>query len=383
MEKQEFMSLFAESIQLKDFGALRSSLEKRKEATRSAQNDLGYYSLGKANEAILFGYHIGDGPSAYEVAKEALKNVKEFAKADSEWKSEFGFSPLRDCFGFIAQWATSYEEALQYTKQSEIWVPSPNISTLIRYLEDMQRSGTKWWKTQHAMSQNFYSRTTPEKDAGKYAAGMSILQCIISRALNEQSGYEIDENDYFDILDDILWLSFKTYDGILKKFVEALPYESILQNVDGAAEQFIVFLKPFEYWIELMPDCPKKWKSTFQAHYEMLMNSPTPIYPKMMKEIGAYFADTRIETKNCPQCGHVNAALSPICIRCNFSFKDSPNIVRKMPIWYALINLGVMTLLWGWAIKSNMKWYVVAIAVFVSILMFPQTIYSIRNKKER
>jgi hypothetical protein len=323
MLSQEFIRMFAESVRLKDWGLLKSSIEKREEATKSVQNDPGYYSIGKANEMILLGHHMGDGLGAYEAAGEALKHVEAFAKADVEWKSKAGFSLLFDCFAFIGQWAASYEEAIQYAEQAERWVSIPNHAVRINQLREKQKSGAKWWKMQYAMTRSFYSRATPELDAGKHAGGMSLLHCILDRALKEQPGYEIDENDLFDLLDDFLWLSCQTYNGILQKFVMALPNNPRLQHVDGAAEQFIVFLNPIKYWLQLMPDCPQKWKPTFQAHYETFTRSPFPVYPEMMKKIGVYFSGSHIEMKNCPQCGYVNSALSPICIRCSYTFDKS------------------------------------------------------------
>jgi hypothetical protein len=409
MLSQEFMYMFVESAQLKDLGLLKSSLEKREEATRLVKNDPGYYAIGKAIEMTLLGHHIGDGLRAYEAAKEALKNVEAFAKADAEWKSKAGFSLLFDCYAFIGQWAASYEESIQYAKQAEKWVSIPNHIVRINQLREDQKSGVKWWKAQYKMAQSFYSRVSPELDAGKHAGGMSLLHCILDRALKEQPGYEIDENDLFDLLDDFLWLSLQTYNGIFQKFVTALSNNPKLQHVDGAAEQYIVFLNPIKYWLQLMPECPQKWKPTFQAHYETFMKSPFPIYPEMMKKVGIYFSGAHIETKSCPQCEHVNSALSPICIRCSYSFdksqtpfsneqsntllwdvsRSNPPIVESgRPKWYAIvgmiINLIIMVLLWVWAVNSQMKWYAVTPAVVVTIFTLPALplfIRSLFNKK--
>jgi hypothetical protein len=356
MIPQEFIQKFAESVRLKDFGLLKSSLEKREESTKSAQNP-GYYSIGKTNEAILLSHHIGDGLRAYEAIKEALKNVEAFAKADAEWKAEFRFSPLFDCFGFIGLWTESYEEAIQRAEQAEKWVSMPNNAERINQLKEKKASGVKWWETQFAMSQNYYSRTTQESDAGKYAAGMSILHCIIDRAIKEQPGYEMDEDELFDLLDDFLTLSLRTYIGISQKFVAALPNNPELKYVDGPSEQFIVFQNPFSYWLQLMPDCPQKWKQTFQKHYEVFMGSPFPICPELMKKIGAYFPDSHIKTKT------DTYSFQP-------THSDIQDTTSKMPGCYliaaAIINWGVVALLWYWAIKSDMKWYAVVIAVVVS-----------------
>ncbi|MDR1116393.1 MAG: hypothetical protein LBL33_09695 [Tannerella sp.] len=369
----EFIHKFAESIRLKDFGLLKSSLEKREEATKSAKNNPGYYSIGKTNEAILLGHHIGDGLRAYEATKEALKNVKAFAKADAEWKSEFRFSPLLDCFGSIGLWTESYEDAIQQAEQVEKWVPMPNNAIRVNQLKERQRSGVKWWETQFAMSQNFYSRSTQESDAGKYAAGMSILHCIIDRAIKEQPGYEMDENDLFSLLDDFLWLSFQTYVGISQKFVAALPNNPELKYVDGPSEQFIVFQNPFGYWLQLMPDCPQKWKLTFQKHYEVFMRSPFPIYPELTKKIGAYFTESRIETKT----DTYSFSQQP--------HSDSQDTTPKMPGCYAIavtvIHWVVVALLWFWAIKSEMKWYAVVIAGLVSFYALMGVVAFLKNRK--
>ncbi|MDR0574492.1 MAG: hypothetical protein LBG96_10775 [Tannerella sp.] len=282
------MQKYVESVQLKDAGLLNSALEKRKEATMYAQGDPGYYAIGKANEAVLLGHHIGDGLAAYEASQMALEFVKPFAKADKKWKSIFRFSPLYDCFGFIGLWAESYEKTIRYAEQANKWVSLPNNADRIKQLKHYQKSGLPWWKMQHSMAQNFYSRTRPELDAGKYAAGMSILHCIIERAITEQPGYEIYSDDMFDLLDDFIILSLQTYNGILKKFTEALNHNPDLKYVDGPTEQFIVFQSPVLSWLQLMPDCPSKWKPTMQKHYEVFTASSYPVYPQIMQKIKEY-----------------------------------------------------------------------------------------------
>jgi uncharacterized protein (DUF983 family) len=387
MIDKNFLRLYRESIDFKDAGMLQSALSKRQAATELMKHDEGHYALGKANEAILLGHHIGDGLEAYAAGKEALRNISAFAEADAQWKSVFGFSPLLDCFGFIGLWAVSYEEAIRYAEQAERWVSIPNNTENIRQLKAKQKSGIKWWEMQYATAQNFYSRTTPERDAGKYAAGMSILHCILDRALKEQPGYEMNEDDIFNLLDDFVSLSLRAYNDILQKFVKALARDPGLQHVDGPAEQFIVFRNPVSYWLQLMPDCPPKWRSAFQSHYNEFMKSPFPIYPEMMRKIGAYFPDSRVETKKCPQCGSINSAISPVCIRCNCSFdKSRPNLPGCYAVVSVIIHCGITASLWVWAIRSDMKWYAVAIAVTASVFALaalPQAIQSLRNRKKQ
>ena len=119
MIDEKFFRLYAESVQLKDWGLLKSSLQKRIEATQLMKNDDAYYRLGKANEMILLGFHIGDGFQARAACLEALKDLDKngldsFVKLDKEWEKQTGFSIMRDCLDYAILWSESFDEAINY-----------------------------------------------------------------------------------------------------------------------------------------------------------------------------------------------------------------------------------------------------------------------------
>jgi len=290
MIKRDFLSLYHESLQCKDLGLLASALRKRQEATARAGGDKGLYALGKANEAMLLGHHIGDGLKAYAAAKEALADRESFAKADAEWEKERGFSLLRDCLGFIVYWSESYKEALLYCEELQKREnPPPDIAMTIQQIHDRQREGKSWWEVQKAFAHVFFSRNSPERDLGKYASAMAILHCILAREEGQKSGYEMDEESVFDLLDDYLALSLRSYCVIFKNFRTAIDHGVPLGHVDGPSEQFIIFEEPLKQWLRLMPECPEKWKPTFQSRYKEFMGSPFPMYPSLMRQLGAFF----------------------------------------------------------------------------------------------
>jgi len=319
----DFMERFVKSVQLKDWGMLRSSLGLRTQATEQFKQNLGMYALGKTNEAILLCHHIGNGLMAYEAAKESMKNIEAMVQVDKDWQSCVGFSLIHDCLGLSLFLANSYDEAEQYCRLAGKYDPNDDRGSGIN-LDNLTKSrakGTKWWKVQFGMAHNFYSRATPSRDAGKNAAAMSILHCIIARACDEKHGYEIDQDELFDILDDYLALSLHLYNGVFMKFSSEIQKRNqIVMHANGPDEQYIVYEEPLKYWLELMPDCPEKWKKKFKMHCEMIMSSPFPIFPEIMDRIGGYFPDAQIAKKKCLTCGFMNSEVTPICVKCGSKF---------------------------------------------------------------
>ena len=232
-----------------------------------------------------------------------------------------GYSLIHDCLWPGLFLSDSYEEAERYCKLANVYDPGNRDSeTNMANIAKSRANGKKWWEVQFGMAQNFYSRSTPSQDAGKHAAAMSILHCIISRACDEKKGYEI-ENELFDILDDYIVLSIHLYFEIFAKFRSELQKRNqIVLHANGADEQFIVYEEPLKYWLKLMPDCPEKWKEQFEKHYHTLIKSPFPICPDVMEKIGEYFSAAQMVKKKCERCGYENSELSPFCIKCRYKF---------------------------------------------------------------
>ena len=383
MLNEDFFKLFVESVRFRDFGLLKSSLEKREEATLLIKNNAGYYALGKANEATLLGHHIGDGLMAYEASKESLKDLSAFADADQEWRAKARFSLVFESFAFIVNWAESYQEYIKYCELSDHWTNIPVNDIRLGEARKYQKKGQMWWKTQFAIAQNFYSRVSQERDAGKHASAMAILNCIIDRAYNEAPGYEMDSKEIFNILDDYIALTIQAYMAILKKYRKALDQGVNLGNIDAAAEQFIIFKAPLKYWLLLMPHCPKKWIPTFKEYYDRIMRMPVPVYPDIMQQIGVFFEKgaTPVKTKSTFLSGkkskNRHAEIPPLPIKRSIGCASV----------IIIANIFVIGSLWYWAIKiDEIRWYdalISVITICITISPLPFYIKNIFNRKNR
>jgi hypothetical protein len=409
MINQELIRLFVESTQCKDCGLLKSALEKRRQAGDISRGKPGDYALAKANEAVLLGFHIGDGIGAYEAAKESLKDINSLKQASREWQTTvMAFSPFEDVLCFIINWAESYVEAISYSKLAEDHFDTHEKRSRAKITTEslikMQNSGKKWWEAQFIIANQFYSRSVQAEDAGKNAAGMAVLHCILERAEREMPGYDMDASKAFDILDDYICLAQEAYIEIAGRFQRALPNEPSLRYVDGAAEQHIIFANPLKIWLELMDEwseCPVDYRLIFQKRYEILKSSPFPILPELLDKLTPYFHDVKIKTKICSSCGYENSFATSICIKCmhpfndaktsiNFTGNDVSGNLNQQPITisqtpgYSIvivtIGLAASISLWWWAVgQENANWFGVIIAVFVSLYTLNQLPFHIKN----
>ena len=287
---KDFLRHYNQSVRYKDWGMLQSALDERLRATKFVLGNPGQYALSKTTEAVLLMHHIGDGVGAYAALKEALKDIDALAMADKKWKFKKRYSLLKDSLCFVVYLAESYGEAIDYCKKTIQYVPRVQYEKVLSQLQESRQNGMPWWKMQFYMSQAFCTRTSAAQDNGKYAAGTSILLCILQRASDGKPGYDIDEENIFNMLDDCLSYSVQTYNIIFPKFSKGLKKrKKIVLNADGPKEQFIVFRETLRLWLKLMPYCPEKWKRTFQAHYELFMKSPNRILIEQMDKISNFF----------------------------------------------------------------------------------------------
>jgi len=395
---RDYMECYFKGLRFKDWGMLRSSLDMRRKGTELAGRDPGMHAIGKANEVTLLSHHIGDGLGACAAVKESLKNIEAFAQADSAWKSSVGFSLLHDCLGHILNFAESYEEAEQYCELAKIYEPgSQTVEMNLAIIKEARAKGEKWWKVQFGTAQKFYSRATPSLDAGKHAAGMAVLQCIIARACAEKSGYEIEADDLFDILDDYIALSINLYRELFAKFQTQIQNRNqAVMRANGPEEQYIIFEGPLKHWLELMPDCPEKWKQQLGKYYETLMQSPFPIHPEIMAGIGAYFPDVRVAKKRCERCGYENSGLATVCIKCGNemdALRQGKTPPASMPRGKApagclaaimIVLLGVAGYYWYSALITKahgaLSW---VLAVICSLLFLNSIFAMIKNRDKK
>ncbi len=324
MINQEYIEFFSQSLQSKDLGLMKSSLEHRSRGTQLVANSEGHFALARANEVTLLAHHIGDGTEAYSAVQDCLKRLEAFFEYDAEWKKVTGLSPARDTLQYGAISAKSFDENIKLLRLLADYglFESAQMQREIGVAKEAEQKGRSWWSCQRKLSQMAASRESPQNNQGMYPLAMSILDCILERGQNGDPGYEMTAEELFDVLDDSLMFSLLAYEAINRKFNAAVPKDSPLR-MGVAAEQFILFKKPLERWHKLMSDCPAKWRPTFAAYYAHFVNSPHPIYPQLMKRIGENFRDVDIETRRCPKCGFTNSVLSEACIMCRNPLKKA------------------------------------------------------------
>jgi tetratricopeptide (TPR) repeat protein len=328
MIDQKFLHLFLESIAFKDAGMLKSALSKRKEATERMKHDEAHYALGKANEAILLGYHIGDGIAAFDAAKEALKNTEVFYTASKEWEKVTGLTVFNDIFNIIRQWSASYDECVELNKLRVRWIADNGAKQNLEDIENCRKHEPHWWITQLSIAYKYYSRERPELDKGLYAQGMSVLQCILSRSFTEDDGYNLDYDTYIHLLDDYIVISIKHFQNVLNKYqIKAGLYN----NPDNPEELLIILEKTIKIWTDFASILETKDKALFTDYFVDYWLSLAMIHREsLMNPIAKYLPEAMVD---CPVCGRQIANGSPMCRYCGKMTGMFPKALKnqKMP----------------------------------------------------
>jgi len=408
MVSEEYFRPYAESLQLKDWGLLKSSLQKRIEATRLMKNDNAYYRLGKANEMILLGFHIGDGIQARAACLEALKDLDNngldsFLKLDKEWEKQVGFSVLRDCLDYAILWSDSFDEAIKYCqKLIEYFSSGPNQirQKRLEELQKQKKTGSfKWVESQRNNVHSFASRTTSEMDNGKYAPAMSILQCIMQNINDSKKGYVFDNPDeayltYEDCLDDCLSFSIAYMGVISKKYVAAFKEnKQQMQHINPATEQGIIFDNTLKLWIDFMPECLPKDNYKYRKYYELLLKCPATLNPELLQRLSVYFPDVYVPEKPCPHCGNRNSVILSVCGHCRKSVLESNQLQKEnldvkiqkpafgCSVFNLIVSVAIATYLWYLIGSGDTVWYKVLGAILVSLFALFTVFGWILNKK--
>lgn len=328
MIDKDFLRLYEESIAFKNAGLLRSALSKREAATERMKHDERHYALGKANEAILLGYHIGDGVAAFNAAKEALKNIDAFRSISEEWKKLTLTTVFNDIFNIIRQWSTSYDECVELNKLRVKWIANNEARQNLADIENCRKQEPHWWKAQLSVAYDYYSRERPEMDKGLYAQGMCILQCILSRSYTEEAGYDLDYDTYVHLLDDYIVISIKHFQNILNKFQTKT---GLYNTPDNPEEMLIILEKPLEIWTDFAPMLEAKDKALFTNYFVDYWLMLAMIHKEsLMNPIAKYLPEAMV---NCPVCGKQIANGSPMCRYCGKMTGMFPKALKnqKMP----------------------------------------------------
>lgn len=263
---REFDQKFRESLKLKDGGSLGSALRLRREATRVARDVPALYCIGKHNEMILEFHHIGLGTAARESALGSLTHEDDFRDISVVLCREYKANCYQESLHFLTALCTSYEEALYFFAKAKDQFPTHGNRQNYESLRDFQASNSRWYDAQRAIAGNFYSRASPEMDRGRFASGLAVLDVILANAKNV--GYDLDYDEYVDLLDDICALSIRL---LLEKGKLRPKHWSPHEEAD---ELGCVLRRSIMYLREFYPDCRPQHRDLFRRHYKVFSSVP-------------------------------------------------------------------------------------------------------------
>ena len=252
-QEEQFWRLYAESLQLKDRGMLKSALFKREDAYMDFCPDPGYKGMACHNIAILAMYHLGKGQIAAKYARESLDCGEDYIRCSKEHLAELQFGAHLESLQTAAMTVSSYDEALDYVRQGE-QLYGGIFETKRKEIEDFRREYPRFADYQRQTSLLYYSRVSQELDQGDYAPAMSLLQLMLDRA--EEPAYDLSYEEYVDILDDYGTISVMY---LMKK----------ARVLGGAPELFaqeLAFIadEPLNHLADFMPDCEPGDRQKFE-----------------------------------------------------------------------------------------------------------------------
>ena len=243
-EENRFWQLYVESLQCKDRGMLRSALDKREQAWKTACPDRGYEGMALHNLAILTMYHLGLGQDAAKYARLSLGCGDDYYRCSQEHLEELRFGAHLESIQTAMITASSYDEALEYCAQGEK-LYGGIFEQKRKEIEDFRKDNPRYLIYQVATSHLYYSRVSQELDQGDYAPAMSLLMLMLDRA--EEPAYDLSYEEYVDILDDYTTI---TCMYLMKK----------ARQLGGSEDQFareLAFIadEPLRHLAEFLPDC--------------------------------------------------------------------------------------------------------------------------------
>jgi len=312
--RERFIHCFYESLDLKNSGLLFSSLEKRREATLIAHmNNLSDLLLiGKANEAVLLGVHIGDGLSAYVIAEELLNNTDNFYAACERWHIDTGLELFEDILKITNLWASSFDKYMEYCQLYSKFYPNKITQQNLRQFGESYKKLPGWHAYHIAMTGVYYDGAIPDNDAGKFAWAMGILQCVLDRSLAEKVEYSLmDETVIEHYLDDYLFISSQYFYSILEKYQAV---HGIATNPCDHRELSILLDEPIRIWLEFMPEMKKADYEKYTNYFQLYWSNLAMLHAQdKINALAEYFPEA---FTLCEKCSIKIPRKSPICRYC-------------------------------------------------------------------
>lgn len=257
---RQFEKSYISSIQLKDKASLVSALRIRQEATELVRNIPALYCLGKHHEMILEYNHLGQGVEARESVLESLKNEEEFLEISQFLCSKFAFDYYTESMDYAAFTSSSYEESLHYLRRLNEKIPNEANKRKLDDCKKMQGKYGRWHTAQRSILATFCSRVSAEQDKGRYAAGLSIIDIILYNA--EKTGYNLDYEEYVDLLDDMCAISIQ----YLMQKMQCRPQVRTMS--EDAFELGRIIERPISYLAGFISDCLPNHQSLFENYFK-------------------------------------------------------------------------------------------------------------------
>ena len=262
-EEGQFWKLYAESLQLKDRGALKSALTKREEMYTKHSPNQGYEGMACHSLAILAMHHLGMGQFAAKYARDSLSLGDDYYRCSQEHLAELRFSAHLESLQTAAMTAASYDEALDYIRQGETLYGGV-FETKRKELDAFRTKHPRYFDYQRQTSCLYYSRVSPDLDQGDYAPAMSLLQLMLDRA--EAPAYDLSYEEYVDILDD--------YGTITAMYLMKKARVLGGTQADFARELAFIADEPLQHIAAFLPDCEPADRPKFEKIVNALRTFP-------------------------------------------------------------------------------------------------------------
>jgi hypothetical protein len=193
-------------------------------------------------------------------AIESLKYEEQYKNIALALFPMFRSNFYQESMEYMGDASVSYEESLYYRSKLKEEFPTDINKRRYQEIKELQSKYSRWFSAQRVIVGTFYSRVNPELDKGKYAAGISMLDVILTNAQN--SSYKLDYEEYVDILDDICATAVQL---LMQKV--AVRHQLKIGEYE-AKELGCIMEKPIRYLTDFYPDCLPKDKELFGNHFK-------------------------------------------------------------------------------------------------------------------
>lgn len=237
-------------------GALSSTMRRKEDLIILSGDNPAYLCLAHHSQMTGYFSECCDGVKAYYHGKKSLAYPKEYKKLSRKLEPGLHYSCYEESLAVTAVLSPDREEALElFSKIVKLKSDSRFCEIAKRSLDDIMKF-SRWCDFQKNYAAQYYSRVSAEKDSGDYSPACAILSMILER--EGGTGYDLTEEEYVNILDDLLMLSLKYF---------AIRCEAVLERRLSPKEELLFIVqKPLEILVSFLPDCQeKRYRDIFKS----------------------------------------------------------------------------------------------------------------------